>query len=79
MADGAGNGVGGEPDEDLAALSFEELVERLEALTALLADTGLGIERAADVYERAQRLHAAATARLDMVARRIDGMAPGER
>lgn len=59
-------------DLDLDALSFEELVERLEALTAQLADGGIGIERAADLYERAQRLHAAAAARLDAVARRID-------
>jgi len=48
-------------EEDLDALSFEELVDRLEALTAQLADGG-------------QRLHAAATARLDAVARRIDAL-----
>ncbi len=63
-----------QPDEDLSALSFEELVDRLEALTAELADGGLGIERAAESYEQAQRLHAAATARLDAVVRRIDGL-----
>ncbi len=66
----------GEPGDDLGALSFEQLVERLEALTAELADTGLGIERAADLYERAQRLHAAAAARLEAVVRRIDGLGP---
>jgi exodeoxyribonuclease VII small subunit len=64
--------VTGEADVDLDALSFEELVDRLEALTAQLADGGIGIERAADLYERAQRLHAAASARLEAVARRID-------
>jgi len=69
---------GGGQDEDLAALSFEELVERLEALAAELADGGLGIERAADAYERAQRLHAAAAARLDAVVRRIDGLTPDQ-
>jgi exodeoxyribonuclease VII small subunit len=63
---------GGEPDLD--ALSFEELVDRLEALTAQLADGGIGIERAADLYERAQRLHAAASARLEAVARRIESL-----
>ena len=63
-----------EPAEDLDALTFEELVDRLEALTAQLADGGIGIERAADLYERAQRLHAAATARLEAVARRIDDL-----
>ena len=60
--------------EDLDALSFEELVDRLEALTAQLADGGIGIERAADLYERAQRLHAAASARLEAVARRIESL-----
>ncbi len=58
-------------DRELDTLSFEELVDRLEALTAQLADGGIGIERAADLYERAQRLHAAASARLDAVAKRI--------
>ena len=60
------------PAEDLDALTFEELVERLEALTTQLADGGIGIERAADLYERAQRLHEAASARLQAVARRIE-------
>ncbi len=60
--------------EAVENLSFEELVDRLEALTAQLADGGIGIERAADLYERAQRLHAAATARLETVARRISDL-----
>ena len=62
--------------EDLSALSFEQLVDRLEALTAELADGGLGIERAAEFYEQAQRLHVAAAARLVAVVRRIDGLGP---
>ena len=61
-----------EADAALDALSFEELVDRLEEITAQLADGGIGIERAADLYERAQRLHATAAARLEAVARRID-------
>lgn len=69
----AGGRDAGEP-EDLDSLTFEELVDRLEALTAQLADGGIGIERAADLYERAQRLHAAATARLDAVAKRIEAL-----
>jgi len=60
--------------EDLDALSFEELVDRLEALTAQLADGGIGIEHAADLYERAQSLHAAAAARLEAVAHRIENL-----
>jgi len=66
--------VTADPVEDFDALSFEELVDRLEALTAQLADGGIGIERAADLYERAQSLHTAATARLDAVARRIENL-----
>lgn len=61
-----------EAEEDLDGLSFEELVDRLEALTARLADGAIGIEQAADLYERAQRLHAAAAARLEAVARRMN-------
>jgi len=69
---------GGAKPEDLAGLSFEELVDRLEGLAAKMADGSLGIELAADLYEQAQRLHAAAAARLDAVARRIDGFPPAE-
>ena len=71
--DDASRGEPGDEDE-LSALSFEQLVDRLEALAAELADGGLGIERAAESYEQAQRLHAAAAARLDAVVRRIDGL-----
>ena len=74
MAEDAVRSPAEHEDHDVDGLSFEELVERLEALTAQLADGGIGIERAADLYGRAQRLHAAATARLDAVARRIDGL-----
>lgn len=62
------------PAEDLDALTFESLVDRLEALTGQLADGAIGIERAADLYERAQVLHAAAAARLAAVTRRIEGL-----
>jgi len=65
-------------DDDLSALSFEQLVDRLEALAAELADGGLGIERAAESYEQAQRLHTAAAARLEAVVRRIDGLTAGD-
>jgi len=68
------DGTPAQADEDLSAFTFEELVERLEALAAELADSGLGIERAAEFYEQAQRLHAAAVARLEAVVRRIDGL-----
>ena len=61
---------GADPDE-LAGLTFEALVARLEGLTGQLASGELGIEQAADLYEQAQRLHAEAAARLDAVTRRL--------
>ena len=56
---------------DLEALSFEELMERLEAITDQLASGDVGIERAAELYEEAEGLHAAARRRLDEVQARI--------
>jgi exodeoxyribonuclease VII small subunit len=61
----------------LGDLTFEELMEQLEGLTAKLAAGDLGIEAAADLYERAQRLHALAAARLDQVRVRVEGMTGG--
>ena len=52
--------------------SFEDLVDELEAVTEQLATGAIGIEAAADLYERAQKLHGAALARLEAVQARID-------
>lgn len=52
-------------------LTFEQIVARLEQVTGQLADGDLGIEAAADLYERARALHAAAVERLERVTRRI--------
>jgi exodeoxyribonuclease VII small subunit len=65
-------------DDDLEALTFEQLLARLEGVTAQLADGDLGIEAAADLYERARVLHAAAGERLERVSRRIAALEPGE-
>ena len=54
--------------------TFEELMAELETLTAQLAAGDLGIEAAADVYERAEKLHALATERLDRVRARVEGL-----
>jgi exodeoxyribonuclease VII small subunit len=54
--------------------TFEQLMEELEELTAKLAAGDLGIEAAADLYERAERLHARATERLDQVRTRVEGL-----
>lgn len=58
------------PDPDTS--TFEELLERLEALTAQLSSGEVGIERAADLYEEAGRVYAAARDRLAAVQERID-------
>ncbi len=52
--------------------SFEELVEELERTVAAMAAGNLGIEEVTELYERAGRLHAAASERLAAVQARID-------
>ena len=59
-------------DGPLDALSFEELLSALETVTARLASGELGIEAAADLYEQAEILHAAAAERLAAVEARIE-------
>lgn len=63
-----------EPDDD--QLSFEQLVDALEALTERMASGDIGIEAAADLYERAQHLHTLAAERLARVQQRIEGLTP---
>jgi exodeoxyribonuclease VII small subunit len=66
---------GSGPDE----ATFEELMAELEEVTAKLAVGEIGIEVAADLYERAEKLHARAAARLDQVRSRVERMAgPGD-
>ncbi len=61
--------------EDLGELTFEQLVERLEAITRQMAVGDIGIEAVADLYEQAGRLHAEAAERLERVRRRLEGLA----
>ena len=58
-------------DKPLEALSFEDLLAALELVTGRLASGELGIEAAADLYEQAEILHAAAEGRLAAVEARI--------
>jgi exodeoxyribonuclease VII small subunit len=58
----------------LEAMTFEELLAALELVTARLANGELGIEAAADLYEQAELLHAAAQERLAAVEARISRM-----
>ena len=57
---------------DYASMTYEQLVETLEAVTSRLASDQLGIEDAADLYEEARRIHALASERLDKVRERIE-------
>jgi exodeoxyribonuclease VII small subunit len=64
----------GPADEDR---TFEELMVELEEVTEQLAAGELGIEAAADLYERAQRLHSLATERLASVQERVEKLSRG--
>ena len=61
--------------EDLAGLTFEQLLERLEDITRRMAAGDIGIEAVTDLYEKAGRLHAEASERLERVRRRLDSLA----
>ena len=58
--------------------TFEQLLEELEAMTRRMAAGDIGIEAAAELYERAGELHAEATERLARVQERIERLAAGE-
>jgi exodeoxyribonuclease VII small subunit len=57
--------------------TFEELMAALEDVTAKLAAGEIGIEAAADLYERAERLHALASERLRQVRARVGRLTGG--
>jgi exodeoxyribonuclease VII small subunit len=62
------------PEPEPTDRSFEDLMAELEAVTDRLATGELGIEAAAELYERAERLHAAAAARLAQVQARVEAL-----
>jgi exodeoxyribonuclease VII small subunit len=63
-----------------AGRSFEDLMAELEQVTETLASGELGIEAAADLYERAQHLHGLASDRLAQVQQRIERLSqPGSK
>jgi exodeoxyribonuclease VII small subunit len=57
-------------------MTYEQLVAELESLTHQMAAGDIGIEAAAELYERAGVLHAQAVERLARVQARIDALAP---
>jgi exodeoxyribonuclease VII small subunit len=68
------SGMMSQADDSGPTPTFEELMAELEEITARLAAGDLGIEAAADLYERAERLHAQATERLSQVKARVDAL-----
>jgi exodeoxyribonuclease VII small subunit len=54
--------------------TFEELMAQLEAIVEKLTAGDLGIEAATDLYEQAEKLHAAAAARLAQVRARVEAL-----
>ena len=63
-----------DPNDNFDELTYEELVEALEALTNRMATGDIGIEEVAGLYERAGKLHAAAADRLARVRARIEAL-----
>lgn len=65
---------GPDPGTDLGQLTYEDLLARLEDLTRQISSGDIGIEQAADLYEEAGRVHAAAASRLEQVRQRIENL-----
>ncbi|MGI8793531.1 MAG: exodeoxyribonuclease VII small subunit [Acidimicrobiales bacterium] len=62
---------------DLQALSYEEIVVKLEGVIEQMASGELGIEEVTDLYEQAGELHQAAEKRLERIRDRIDRLTDG--
>ncbi len=63
--------------DEMGELRYEQIVERLEATIARMADGTLGIEEAAALYEEAGKLHAAAADRLEKLRARSESLTDG--
>ena len=59
-------------ENDVAAMTFEEIVDELERTARAMEAADLGIEQAAELYERAGLLHRVATQRLASVQIRLE-------
>lgn len=65
-------------EEKLDDVRYEQLIEKLEATIARMADGSIGIEEAAALYEEAGKLHDAASARLERLRARIETLTENE-
>lgn len=63
--------------EELAGLTFEELLGVLEQLLEQMASPEVGIEAATALYEQAITVHDLAAERLAGVRARVERLAPG--
>ena len=57
-------------------LTYEQIVEQLEAVTAELAGGTAGIEAAADLFEQAQAAARRSVSRLEQVRKRLEALTP---
>lgn len=62
---------GADHGSEFSGRTFEELVTELERVASAMDRGDIGIEEAADLYERAAALHSAATQRLAGVQQRL--------
>jgi exodeoxyribonuclease VII small subunit len=65
-------------DGAIDALTFEQLVDELEKTIDRMGSGALGIEEVTDLYERAGKLHAAASDRLARIEERINALTARE-
>jgi exodeoxyribonuclease VII small subunit len=69
---GDGRAASSDGPADPDAMSFEELLGVLEGVIRQMGSADIGIENVADLYEKAEKLHAMASARLAKVQARIE-------
>jgi exodeoxyribonuclease VII small subunit len=60
------------PVGELDRMSYEQLLEKLEDLTSRMASGEVGIEEAAELYEKAGEVYRSAAERLASVEQRIN-------
>lgn len=59
-------------DEELAALTFEDAIARLEEVVTQLQSGSIGIEEAFNLWEQGKRLHQLCRSRLDTIKEKLE-------
>ena len=57
---------------DLSALTYEQLIERLEQLTTEMSSSSVGIETVSSLYEEAERVKNEAELRIAKVREQVE-------